>query len=308
MDKQLLSTPVLFIIFNRPETTARVFEQIRAVKPARLFISADGPRRQKTGEAGRCMQARAIIKQVDWNCDLQTHFSETNLGCKMGVSSAITWFFEHVEEGIILEDDCFPDISFFSFCEALLDRYRNDQRVMHINGINFQDGRTRGDGTFYFSILSNVWGWATWKRAWDRYDVNVHSFPKLKDGNFIVSLFSESSMQQFWMKKFELAYNKGVDTWDIQWQYAMSTNNGLAIVPNKNLVSNIGFTSDATHTKDGFDSLANRTTERIDSLIPPMFVVPDPFADHYTFHKYMNPNKYKKLWTLIRRKLVMKGS
>jgi hypothetical protein len=308
MTLKSFTTPILFIIFNRPDTTARVFERIRAVKPPRLFVSADGPRPQKIGEAERCMQARALIKQVDWECDVQTHFSENNLGCKIGVSSAITWFFDHVEEGIILEDDCCPDISFFHFCETLLDYYRNDERIMHIGGANFQDGKTRGRGSYYFSAINHIWGWASWKRAWDQYDVNIRSFPQIKKENLIFSLFPESSMQQFWLKKFEIAYNQGVDTWDIQWQYAMSTNNGLAIVPNKNLVSNIGFTADATHTMDSFDALANRMTEPIDSIIPPEFVAPDPIADNYAFHKYMNPNKFKKLLALIRRKLAAEKS
>ncbi|MFZ1979183.1 MAG: hypothetical protein WAV76_14605 [Bacteroidota bacterium] len=306
MTSKSFTTPILFIIFNRPDTTARVFEQIRAVRPTRLFVSADGARPQKAGESDRCLQTRAILKQVDWDCDVQTRFSENNQGCKMGVSSAITWFFGNVEEGIILEDDCCPDTSFFFFCETLLARYRNDQRIMHINGINFQDGKIRGNGTYYFSILNNVWGWATWKRAWGLYDVDMHSFPKIKEGNLILPLFSNSSMRQFWLKKFEIAYNKGVDTWDLQWQYAMSINNGLAIVPNKNLVSNIGFAAEATHTRDSFDSLANRSAERIETILPPAFVVPDPLADSYAFQKYMNPNKFKKFCTLIRRKFFTK--
>ncbi len=308
MNQQSFATPILFMIFNRPDTTARVFEQIRAIKPARLFVSADGPRPQKGGETERCERTRAIIKQVDWNCELQTRFSETNLGCKMGVSSAITWFFDHVDEGIILEDDCCPDISFFHFCETLLERYRNDKRIMHINGINFQDGQTRGNGAFYFSILSNVWGWATWKRAWDLYDVDVRSFPAIKEMNLIMSLFPEFSMQRFWLRKFESAYQNGVNTWDIQWQYAMSTNNGLAIVPNKNLVSNIGFSADATHTMDGFDSLANRPTERINTITPPAFVIPDAVADSYAFHRYMSPHKFRKLLTMFRRIIPAKKS
>jgi hypothetical protein len=303
MAAQPFTTPVLFLIFNRPDTTEKVFQRIRDIQPRRLFVSADGPRQHKMGEDRLCAETRKIVEKVDWKCELQTNFSKKNLGCRIGVSSGIDWFFRHVAEGIILEDDCLPDISFFRFCETLLEYYRNDERIMHIGGANFQDGNTRGDGSYYFSNINHVWGWATWKRAWGKYDIAISSYPELLKQNILPHLFPNSHIEKFWKKKFELAYNNKIDTWDIQWQYAMSVNNGLAVIPNKNLVANIGFHDTATHTIDKFNTLANIPTSAINNIIHPSQIIPDFNADSYAFRKYFSPPKVKKLWYLIMRKI-----
>jgi hypothetical protein len=269
-----------------------------------LFVSADGPRPDKAGEQEKCEEARSIIRAIDWECTLQTNFSKENLGCKVGVSTGIHWFFSHVSEGIILEDDCVPELSFFRFCEELLMYYRDDERIMHIAGVNFQDGRTRGDGSYYFSQINHVWGWATWKRAWNKYDVTVATFPDLISQKLLSSVYPNAATRRYWMKNINLVYRNRKDTWDIQWQYAVSVNNGLAIVPNVNLVSNIGFDAQATHTIDAFHTLSRRNTASIDSLRHPTFVVPDLQADKYTMRKYLNLNKGKKLWQLMRRKFA----
>ena len=295
------TTPILFIIFNRPDTTARVFERIRAVKPPRLFVSADGPRPQKIGEAERCMQARALIKQVDWECDVQTHFSENNLGCKIGVSSAITWFFDHVEEGIILEDDCLPDRSFFHFCADLLERYRHDERIMEIGGTQYLKHLPISDASYYFSTLTQIWGWATWRRAWKKYDVTISHFPQVLERHLMQSLFHSPAMRHFWQKKFDFVHHNKIDTWDIQWQFTMSVNNGLAVIPNINLVSNIGFDANATHTLDIHHPLANRHTHPMQQIVHPIFIIPDTKTDCKTFRKSICPNKFVKLWGIIRR-------
>ena len=304
MTNEQFSTPILFLIFNRPDTTDKVFDKIRQIQPRQLYISADGPRPDKMDERQKCEETRKVIQRIDWKCDLKTNFSEKNLGCRVGVSSGINWFFNHVSEGIILEDDCLPDISFFHFCEVLLQYYRNDERIMHIGGINFQDGMARGSGSYYFSKINHIWGWATWKRAWDKYDVNVSTYPQLLEQKLFSTVFSNPAMRKYWQKNIELVHKNIKDTWDIQWQYAVSVNNGLAILPNVNLVSNIGFDLNATHTIDNFNTLANRPKSNIDSIIHPKFVVPDFQADAYTIRKYLNPNKLKKLWQLIRRGLA----
>jgi hypothetical protein len=304
MKQELFTTPILFMIFNRPDTTERVFQQIRAIKPKYLFVSADGPRLQKAGEAERCTQARAIIKQVDWDCELKTKFSEKNQGCKVSVSSAITWFFENVEEGIILEDDCLPDLSFFKFCQELLERYRNDQRIMHISGNNFQDGRRKGTGSYYASSLNHVWGWATWKRAWKKYDVTMAGYADDQDRFF--KMFPDATIRNYWQKNFDLVYTNRKDTWDVQWQYTMFLHRGLALHPNVNLVSNIGFQTGATHTIDDFDPMANRKSERIEDMLQhPKILEPDTDADRYTFKTYFHPPKVKKALRLIRRYLSL---
>jgi hypothetical protein len=165
--------PILFLVFNRPETTARVFEAIRNAKPSRLYIAADGPRDFIYNEYAVCAKTREIASRVDWDCDVETLFRAENLGCKAAVSSAISWFFSHEEEGIILEDDCLPCESFFYFTTILLEKYRHDERIAHIAGSNFQDGKKVGDGSYYFSDLYNIWGWATWKRVWKDYDAEL---------------------------------------------------------------------------------------------------------------------------------------
>ena len=200
MPSELFTTPILFMIFNRPDTTARVFERIRGIKPSRLFVSADGPRLQKPDEAEQCIQARAVIQKIDWECEVKTKFSDKNQGCKMGVNSAINWFFEHVDEGIILEDDCLPDISFFPFCQTLLELYRNDERIMHIGGSNFQDGKLRDDGSYFFSGINHIWGWATWKRAWKQYDVQIRSLPSLRNNEIFRTVFPSVYRENFLAK------------------------------------------------------------------------------------------------------------
>ena len=302
MTAKPFTTPILFLIFNRPETTEKVFEKIREIQPRQFFVSADGPRFEKNGEKEKCELARTIVQKVDWKCDLKTNFSEKNLGCRVGVSTGIQWFFDQVSEGIILEDDCVPDSSFFRFCDVLLNYYRNDERVMHIGGINVQDGIRRGTGSYYFSKINHIWGWATWRRAWEKYDVNVSSYPQLLEQELFPTVFPHPATRKYWKKNIELVFNKKKDTWDIQWQYAVSVNNGLAIVPNLNLVSNIGFDVQATHTIDHFHTLANRPASSLATVEHPFFVLPDLQADAYTMRKYLNPPKIKKLWQLIRRR------
>jgi len=301
MTDKPFTTPILFLIFNRPETTEKVFEKIREIQPLQLYVSADGPRLAKNDEKEKCEQARSIIQKVNWKCDLKINLSEKNLGCRVGVSTGIQWFFDQVTEGIILEDDCMPDSSFFHFCEVLLNYYKNDERVMHIGGINVQDGIRRGTGSYYFSKINHIWGWATWRRAWEKYDVNVSTYPRLVEQELFSTVFPYHATRKYWKKNIELVFNKKKDTWDIQWQYAVSVNNGLAIVPNLNLVSNIGFDSQATHTIDHFHTLANRPASSLATVEHPFFVLPDLQADAYTMRKYLNPHKFKKLWQLIRR-------
>ena len=301
MATQLFDTPILFLVFNRPGTTEQVFQKIRAIRPRQLFVSADGPRLSKKNEQIQCEETRSIIKNIDWDCTLKTNFSEKNLGCRAGVSSGINWFFDNVGEGIILEDDCLPDLSFFHFCQSLLAHYRGDSRIMHIGGANFQDGQRFGTGSYYFSSFTHVWGWATWKRAWMKYDVEMKSYPQcLREGNFL-QLFPDPVIRRYWKRNFDLVYEQRKDTWDFQWQYAAALHHGLAVIPNKNLISNIGFDQSATHTINHFHSLANRPTERLDEIVHPSLIRAEQTADSYTFKKYLSPPKWKKLLQVVLR-------
>ena len=252
-----LTTPVLFMIFNRPDTTQKVFNAIRQAKPKQLFIAADGPREGTEGEKEKCEQARKVIEQVDWNCEVKTLFRDKNLGCKIADTFAIDWFFENVDEGIILEDDCLPSQSFFWFCQELLEYYRADTRIMMISGNNFQFGKVRGEGSYYFSKYAHLWGWATWRRAWRYYDVDMKSFEKFKIESQINNIFRIKQQQKYWTKIFQSVYDGKIDTWCYQWAYTCFINNGLCIMPNVNLVSNIGFGADSTHTKEENNIFSN---------------------------------------------------
>jgi hypothetical protein len=284
-----MNTPVLFLIFNRPETTKKVFEAIRKARPEKLFIAADGPRENKIGENELCNEARTIVTQIDWPCEVKTLFRENNLGCKIGVSSAITWFFEHVENGIILEDDCLPDMSFFRFCEELLEYYKDDERIMHISGDNFQFEKKRGDGDYYFSKINHVWGWATWRRAWKYYDVSLNSLDKFIENNYIRDIFSDEKISKKWLNLFIKTKKGKIDTWDYQWTYSMWTQNGLAILPNVNLVKNIGFGNTATHTKSSNSKLERNDTVALSINKHPTMIVRDLEADEY-FYKATRQN------------------
>ncbi|MGO4293669.1 hypothetical protein [Chitinophaga sp. RAB17] len=236
----MLQTPVLLLIFNRPEQSLLVFGQIRLQRPEQLFIAADGPRGDKPGEAALCEATRnGILDKIDWPCKVQTLFRDHNLGCGKAVSTAIDWFFQQVEEGIILEDDCIPDPSFFPFCATLLAQYRSDENILHINGSNFQAGKHWGDAAYYFSRYAQVWGWASWRRAWQKYDFSLRSFQHL----------SRSGLSKFLQSELQSIYDAKTDTWDIQWFMSVWFNKGWVITPNISLVKNIGYGKASTHTR-----------------------------------------------------------
>lgn len=277
-----LKVPVLLLIFNRPDTTQLVFNEIRKARPTQLFVAADGPRKDRLNDLENCRKAREIIQQVDWDCYVSTLFRDENLGCKRGVSSAIDWFFSNVEEGIILEDDCVPDQSFFPFCQELLERYRYDERVMMISGDNFQFGRQRTEYSYYFSRYVHIWGWGTWRRAWKYYDVNMKLWPLIRDGMWLTDIFQDPAAVYYWQHGFENIYSDKIDTWDTQWTFACWIQSGLSILPNNNLVCNIGFNQYATHTKWATDQ-ANLSVYPIQfPLIHPSYVIRDAKSDAYT--------------------------
>jgi hypothetical protein len=298
-------TPVLFLIFNRPDTTVQVFAAIAKAKPRRLFVVADGPRPEKTGESETCQATREIIKRIDWDCEVKTLFRDRNLGCKEAVSSAITWFFEHVEEGIILEDDCLPSDSFFSFCAELLEKYRDDKRVMMISGDNFQDGISRGDASYYFSKIPHIWGWATWRRAWHLYDKEMQSFPTFVKQKGIYHVSPEVDVQNFWLSCFIPAYRGEINTWDYQWVYTILSRDGLSICPQINMVSNIGFGGDATHTCVG-DHGANLNRFELYGIIHPSALEAHLEADSYTYKMVYNVNYASERVPLLRWRKKMR--
>lgn len=281
-------TPIAFLVFNRPETTARVFEVIRSIRPRELLLVVDGPRDNHPGDAAKCAAVRALIDKVDWPCTVLRNYSDTNLGCKNRVSSGLDWVFEQVDEAIILEDDCLPDPSFFVFCSELLEKYREDRRVMMISGDNFLPGAKRTPYSYYFSMYPHIWGWATWRRAWQLYDVRMSLLPEIMSCGFLNDIFRRAKVIQFWEKMFLKTFDGKYDTWDHQLTFACIVNNGLCILPDRNLVENIGFGGDATHTKE-INKLANMPVLSMDfPLIHPPYVIRDLKADTLTENEQFN--------------------
>jgi len=300
MTNKPLTTSVLFLIFNRPDTTKQVFETIRQVKPRQLFVAADGPRADRPGEEEKCEKVRQIATNVDWDCEVKTLFREKNLGCRVAVSSAIDWFFENVEKGIILEDDCLPHPTFFRFCQELLERYRDDMRVMQIGGCNFQDGIKHGDGSYYFSKYNHIWGWASWRRAWRHYDVAMQTFPEFVVQKQIENIWPDKNTQKYWLNIFHTVFEGRIDTWDYQWIYAMWTQNGLCILPNLNLVSNIGFGNDSTHAMNATNKFADMPVFEIHKIIDPSFILQDREADRFTFNSMFKSGLMNRIFRKLK--------
>jgi len=300
MPPESLQTAVLFLVFNRPDTTAQVFEAIRKAKPPRLYVEADGPRADREGEAEKVAKVREIATAVDWPCEVKTLFREENLGCKYAVSGGITWFFEHEEQGIILEDDCLPHPDFFTFCETLLDRYATDERVWVITGDNFQDGIQRGDASYYFSRHNHVWGWASWRRAWMKADMDIAFWSNWKVSQGWKEFWIDPLERSFWEKIFDKMSRNEIDTWDYPWVASVWYYNGLTAVPNVNLVKNIGFNDDATHTKNANDKFSGMATESIGKLIHPRAVSHHVDADKYEFENTFGGRYLRFPFSLLR--------
>lgn len=283
------NTPILFLIFNRPTKTEQVFDSIRKLKPKRLFIAADGPRSQRSGEHLICEKVREIATNIDWDCEVETLFRDENLGCGKAISTSISWFFEQVEEGIIIEDDCLPDQSFFLFCEELLTKYRDNKQIMHIGGSNFQGTKDIHRNSYYFSNYIHVWGWATWRRAWEMYNYNISLNSEDKEDEMLKRKFRRSSERSYWRKSFEGIEKHNIDTWDIQWVYTIYSNSGLGITPNANLISNIGFGPDATHTLSYDCNAAELPLTQLSKLTHPTQIKIWSKADSITYKKFFQP-------------------
>ena len=299
-----IETPVVFIIFNRPDLTQVVFEAIRQAQPAQLFVIADSAR--STGEVEKCRQAREIINQVDWKCEVLTNFSEVNLGCRKRISSGLDWVFSIVDEAIILEDDCLPAPSFFAFCQELLDRYRFDRRIAVISGNNFQNGHGRTTSSYYFSKYNHCWGWATWRRAWQYWQDDPAIWLEFRDRNLMSNVCEHELERKYWTKIFNrVFFDRQPDSWAYIWMFSCWSQSGLTILPNQNLVSNIGFRDDATNTSR-HHPLANLPTGDICNIKHPPFVVRHHEADLYTFNRLFKNswlNKIRNFGNKIGRKI-----
>ena len=280
-----LETPILFITFKRPDTTAKVFEAIRQAKPKRLYIAQNIPNDENPLTLKKWNDVRSIIEKVDWDCDVRRLYREQYLDARTSISTAIDWFFEHEEEGIILEDDCLPHPTFFKFCEELLDKYRDDTRIAMISGNNFQFGRKRTEYSYYFSRYTHIWGWASWRRSWMNYDVDMKLWPEIREGKWLNGILNTKWSDFYWRRIFNKVYDGKIDTWDYQWIFNCWINTTLTIIPYVNLVSNIGFGEAATHTKNENITSKVNAEEIKFPLAHPRFVMRDFVADSFSEKK-----------------------
>jgi hypothetical protein len=276
-----VDVPVLLIVFNRPDVTRRVVAALRTVRPRTLLVAADGPRAGRVGEAALCAEVLATVRQgVDWDCELVEDVAPENLGCRRRVASALDWALGREDTVIVLEDDCVPHPSFFPYCEELLGRYAEDERIMHIAGANFLFGG-RVAHSYYFSRFNFCWGWATWRRAWRCYDGTMSDWPALRAGGLAAAFRDDPRAVAYWTARFDEARD-GADSWAFRWTLSMWAQGGLSVVPRVNLISNVGFGVEATHTVSRASALANLPVEALSfPLRHPLQVRQDEEADHW---------------------------
>lgn len=298
-------TPILVIMFNRPEQTRRVVEHVGRSRPPHLLLAADGPRESHPEDIQRCAEARqAALDAVDWPCTVDTLFSDTNMGCRRRVSSAMDWAFGQVDRAVVVEDDCLLSPDFLRLCDDLLERYKNDLRVGHIGAYNMQRGRTTTPDSYYFSRYAHCWGWATWADRWlDCYDHELATWPEVREAGDLMCQFTAPEEQAFWRNTLDAIHAGQIDSWAYIWTYTNFIHNRLAVVPRVNMVQNIGFGADATHT-------TNADAQDAQLAAAPM---PEPFqhpdlmirnvqADQHVAraHYWLRRNR-KRFWRRSRR-------
>ena len=304
------NTPILFLVFNRPEKTQIIFDIIKKLKPKKLYISADGPRKNRIKDNLLCDQVRSIVKKINWDCEQKIKFNNTNLGCKINVIESIDWFFSNVEEGIILEDDCVPSESFFYFCEELLSKYKNNEKIMQINGFNSGlNSYLDTDDSYYFSKLNTTWGWATWRRAWQKFDYNLESYIEFKQKGKIKEFYKDKGISK-WMEKYlDKTFNKEDNIWSINWAFSILKNSGLCITPNINLIENIGFDKQSTSGKtEIFNKWQETKSFEIQSITHPREIEHNLKLDRLVFNiiKKIDPRASKFNYLINLTKKIFK--
>jgi hypothetical protein len=273
-----VTAPVVVVVWRRPETTARVLAAVRAAGPRRLLIVADGPRPDQAGDRAGCETVRQLIDRIDW-CDVEVLAAERNLGLKRRVETGLDWAFRHVDRAIVLEDDCVPHPEFFPYCDALLERYLDEPRVLSIAGSRLLPWNGAAPPSYTFSRYPLIWGWATWRRAWRLYDPGLTGWPALRDDGWLGRLLGDDRAAVYWTHIFQREY-EAPHNWDYAWTLTCWRHGGLATVPRVNLVSNVGFGQAASHTTDPRDWRANRSAHPIGfPLVHPVGVARDPVTD-----------------------------
>ena len=277
------NTPILLIIFNRPEATQIVFNALCKIKPLKLYISADAPRTGNEPDQINCRRSREIVTKIDWECETYFRFLDHNLGCGKAVSSAISWAFEKEEKLIIIEDDCIPTFAFIDFCNYCLDKYCNDEIVMQIAGNNYTENHNFSNQDYFFSKYGHIWGWATWKRAWRHFDYEMRDWPRYRDLQKLSSTLKSQKTIAFFRNVFDIYYSDPNKPWAIRWLFAKFKSQGLTIVPCKNLVRNIG--SIGTHSNKEY---FYRVTENYKFENEPLEIICNERYDDYHFKHHIN--------------------
>ncbi|QPN64330.1 glycosyltransferase family 2 protein [Synechococcus sp. CBW1004] len=294
--------PILLIAWRRPCTISRLFNVIRTLEPRRIFVFCDGANPSRSGEEQKVEDTRKVINSsIDWPCDVAKYFSDSNLGCRDGPVAAIDWFFNEVDEGIILEDDCIPNLDFFSYCAHLLRRFRDDPRIWCVSGNNFLKNNPVQKDSYYFSRYTLTWGWATWRDRWKQFDPYLQQWPSFRDSGSLLHIFDDPYEAAYWSEIFERTYRRDepITWWDYQWFFAALTRGALTATPFRNLVSNIGFGEGATHTLN--PETPSHPALPLGSISHPDFVIRHRDADNYTYAHHFGGIRRRKLRTLQQR-------
>ena len=302
-------TPVVLLVFNRPALTRHMLERVRQMQPSVVLVVADGPRPGVATDQVNCDRVRSLVRRsLDWGPQVLFNHAERNMGCCDRVSSGLTWAFEHVEEAIILEDDCIPHASFFPFCEEMLDRWRDEPRVGTIAGNNVLPRAFPQSFSYYFSRYPQCWGWATWRRAWARFDINMTRWRELDESKWLSRQFADPEVAKYWTRIFRAAYRRAIDTWSFRWFLTSWLHELLAVTPRTNLVENIGFGAGATHTKQPDRECRPPVQGMEFPLVHPPRVEVDTRADDVTqYVRYgPRPRSWKETLNRMFRKLRRK--
>jgi len=296
-------TPILIIIFNRPHFVQQLFNEIRKQKPKYLYIACDGPRFKKEGEYELVEKSQRVFDQIDWDCDLKTLYRSTNCGAGKAIFDAINWFFNNVEEGVVFEEDCIPHQDFFQYSSELLEKYRNNERIMFIGGNNFQKNNILED-SYYFSAYPHIWGWAAWKRSISNYTFEIKGVDNSGFNKIMKSYKLSWNEKQVWLDKFKRIQLGQINSWDYQLVFSIWSQNGLSIIPSVNLVKNIGFGADALHCKNINSDFANLSLNPILPIIHPKHIEINNCADKYYFKKYLYKNIIQLAWRFLKRNFL----
>jgi hypothetical protein len=295
-------TPILLLIFNRPDFSAQLLRQLGIIQPQKLYIVFDGPRNEY--ERDLIEESKTIFKTVGWECDLKYNFSDQNMGIKNRIISGIDWAFSYEEQLIILEDDCIPHTDFFPYCEAMLEKYKWNDRIMSINGCNLNPDLTLNvNETYLFSRYANSWGWATWRRAWQYFDRDLIKLDNIEFNKILKShLTSPKRATIYWKYKLNEVKANRINSWAFRWMFTLFINKGLAIVPRTNLINNIGNDRRSTNTRGKLHFLNIKTSAlSITDIIDPVNIIPNNYYDRWLENSIYSKSIYFRLKWIIKK-------